>query len=146
MVSDVDHELRVQKWLENVLGLHVSDGLLRTGRHARRYYNNSTCDLLLFHLLNVGHDRLDAHFGIVGKEDIELVCRVVDVRDEDDELGPGGLSLARTVPVGLLELVQRLLELIGGHHVAAVVAQLQDSLADAPQFVYFCLVVGHSAK
>ena len=44
-----------------------------------------------------------------------LVCGVVVVRHEDDEVLPRRLLLARLVPELLLELVQRLVQLVLRH-------------------------------
>lgn len=100
-------------------------------------------NFFLLHTLTVGLDSFYTDLRLVGKEDEELVGRVVVVSDEDYEIAPRRPLLARLVAELFLELLQCLIELVLGHEVTSVVTQLHHRLPYPPQLVSLGLVIHH---
>ncbi|KAK0156241.1 Phospholipid hydroperoxide glutathione peroxidase [Merluccius polli] len=64
---------------------------------------------------------------LTGEKDEHLIRGVVVVGDQHGEVGPPGTALAGLVPELTLELVQRLVQLVLGHQIPSVVAQLHEN-------------------
>lgn len=80
---------------------------------------NHTSDLIYWLFSSHPHEP-------TGEEDKHLVRGVIVVGDQHGEVCPPGPALAGLVSELTLELVQRLVQLVLGHQVAPVMAQLEE--------------------
>lgn len=119
-------------------------------RHARLDYDNGPSDVFFLHPLAVHLNGLDAHFHLLWwtqntqisthetfsvtrtpashltwKEHKHLVGGVVIVGHQHGEVRPSGSTLAGSVSKLTFKLVQGLVQLVLGHQISSIVAELQ---------------------